>query len=124
MIKQFLSSRLASILILIGIVILAIPLSRIIPTAITNRETIANLEQNLEDLKEKQRQVAERKAYYQSNDYLEQQARLRLNYKKSDEQVVFIYKDSPTPTPKISPKSVSALPKFLQKILDYLSKKK
>lgn len=124
MFKQFLSSRLATILILIGICVLAIPLSRILPTAISNRDTIAHLEQKLANLKEEQQQIAERKAYYQSNDYLEQQARLRLNYKKADEHVVFIYKDSPTPTPQASPNSTSILPNFLQKILDYFSNKK
>ncbi len=42
-------------------------------------------------------QLASASAYFQSDEYLEKQARLKLNYKLPDEQVVFVYPDKGVP---------------------------
>jgi len=44
------------------------------------------------------------KDYYQSREYLERQARIRLNYKKPGEKVVYVYdRSSPSSSPASGP---------------------
>jgi len=51
-----------------------------------NRE-INNLETNISDLREKNKQLENLNKYYQSNEYKEQEARLKLGYQKPGEKV-------------------------------------
>jgi len=52
-----------------------------------------DLESKLARVQQDNQFLASASAYFKSDEYLEKQARLELNYKLSDEQVAFIYPD-------------------------------
>ena len=53
-----------------------------------------DLKSRIVDLENNNKFLASSSAYFASDAYLERQARLKLNYKLSDEQVAFVYKDT------------------------------
>ena len=55
---------------------------------------VKDLEFRVADLERNNQFLASSSAYFASDAYLERQARLKLNYKLSDEQVAFVYKDT------------------------------
>ena len=69
----------------------------------------ASIQVQLEDLESKIAKVQEgsnflasSSAYFGSDEYLEKQARLKLNYKMPDEQVAFVYLDKGEPVASAS----------------------
>ncbi len=63
---------------------------------------VQDLSAKVDHAREDNQQLASSSAYFQSNDYLEKQARLTLNYKLPDEQVAFVYRDTSVKTPPAS----------------------
>ena len=57
------------------------------------------LDEKVVELQSTQTELEKQANYFQSNAYIEQQARLKLNYKKPDEHVVYVYRSASTPTP-------------------------
>ncbi len=57
---------------------------------------VGELESRAQDLERNNQFLASSSAYFSSDAYLERQARVKLNYKLSDEQVAFVYKDKST----------------------------
>lgn len=55
-----------------------------------NRE-MRHIQENVDQVSRQQEALKDKEAYYQSDAFLEQQARIQLNYKKPGEQVVYIY---------------------------------
>ncbi len=53
-------------------------------------EEINNLEQDIEDLKENNKELIENREYFQSQEFLEDEARKKLNMVKEGETVVMI----------------------------------
>ncbi len=56
---------------------------------------ISHINQKLDEVKSKNDDLSQRADYLNNKSYLEQQLRLRFNYKKSDEEAVLIYKTQP-----------------------------
>ncbi|KKU22530.1 MAG: hypothetical protein UX31_C0001G0048 [Candidatus Nomurabacteria bacterium GW2011_GWA1_46_11] len=78
---------------------------------------VEDLAAKAEDLERDNRFLASSSAYFQSNAYLERQARLKLNFKLPDEQVAFVYKDNSI---KAASNSHELQQTFWQKILERL----
>ena len=55
---------------------------------------VKDLKVRANDLEQNNQFLASSSMYFASDAYLERQARLKLNYKLSDEQVAFVYKDT------------------------------
>ena len=51
-----------------------------------------HIQGSIDQVRQAQAELERKHAYYQSEAYLEQQARIQLNYKKPGEQVVYIYR--------------------------------
>jgi cell division protein FtsB len=60
--------------------------------ALTDKQ-VSELQKKIEGLEKENQDLEKSKDYYQSDAYLEKQARLKLNYKGADEQVAFVYLD-------------------------------
>ncbi|MBI2063680.1 MAG: septum formation initiator family protein [Candidatus Yanofskybacteria bacterium] len=61
------------------------------PLAMVGRE-LGNLNHKIDEAEKNSLELEELSDYLKSNAYLERQARLKLNYKKPDEKVVFVYR--------------------------------
>ncbi len=59
-------------------------------------DQLADIKQKVSNIKKENQFLASASAYFQSNAYLERQARLKLNYKLPDENVAFVYKNTPS----------------------------
>ena len=66
---------------------------------------VGDLESKAAVLQENNQFLASASAYFSSDAYLEKQARLKLNYKLSDEQVAFVY---PAASASAAPTSAAA----------------
>lgn len=55
---------------------------------------VGELKSRVAELENNNKFLASSSAYFASDAYLERQARIKLNYKFSDEQVAFVYKDT------------------------------
>ena len=64
------------------------------------RREYQHLDEKVVELQSTQAELEKQAGYFQSNAYIEQQARLKLNYKKPDEHVVYVYRSASTPTPE------------------------
>ncbi len=76
---------------------------------------VKDLESKVTDLKKNNQFLASSSAYFASDAYLERQARLKLNYKLSDEQVAFIYKDMSvkvTPPAEVFKNTLAQMPNW------------
>ena len=70
---------------------LAVSVIKLEPVLVDARKEVRNLDQKIADLKRADSEQKKLGDYFKSPAYLEWQARLRLNYKKSDEKVVYVY---------------------------------
>ena len=61
--------------------------------SLSDRE-IQGLKDKVSKVQEKNSYLEKLSTYFQSSNFLEKQARLKLNYKASGEEVVFVYKDT------------------------------
>jgi cell division protein FtsB len=77
------------IVILIGLV-LVINLSRNILKLLKAGDRISLAERKLAELEKKNQQLAEQKEYYQSEDFVEQEARNKLNMARPGEAIVIL----------------------------------
>ncbi len=73
------------------IVLLGLGVFKILPSVVSFNRESANLKQKIDEANNSMAEAEKSKEYLQNPNYLERQARLRLNYKKPDEKVVFIY---------------------------------
>ena len=76
---------------LVGLVMLVL-IVRLIPTLKANHDKITTINKQLDELKKQHDAQVAHQDYFNSDAYLEHQVRLKLNYKRPDEHVVFIYK--------------------------------
>ena len=89
--KNIFQSKLFTIAGLLVLVLLSLAVVEREPlTGVLNQE-IKYIDNQAENLKQQQAELENKKAYLQSTAYLEQQARLKLNYKKPGEKVVYVY---------------------------------
>lgn len=73
-----------------------------------NKET-DNLKRKIDETNKTVAELENSKEYLQNPAYLERQARLRLNYKKPDEKVVFVYRSPYNQNPETANQRSSSL---------------
>src|SRR3989344_4528539 len=91
MFKSILQSRwfTAAAVVLIGFFLIS--LIKIQPVLTTTQKELENLDKKITEAERSASELERLKDYLQSDAYLERQARLKLNYKKPDEKVVYVY---------------------------------
>ena len=70
---------------------LIISLIKIEPALVTTRKELNNLDKKIAEIKQSTSELKRLGGYLNIDAYFERQARLKLNYKKPDEKVVYIY---------------------------------
>lgn len=70
---------------------LLISLIKIEPALITTHKELKNLDKKIAEVEQSASELERLGDYLKSDAYLERQARLKLNYKKPDERVVYVY---------------------------------
>jgi len=93
---------------LIGLVLLAIILIPLLKNYAKQRaiaNEIKGIQQEIKDFESKNQDLSEALTYLQSNDSLEEQARLNLGLKKPGERVIVIQSSDSTSTAAASPSS-------------------
>ncbi|MEK7583031.1 MAG: septum formation initiator family protein [Patescibacteria group bacterium] len=84
----------------IGLVVLAVvgaSLVRREPQLAAVKQEREYVRKSIDAARLEQEELDRKQAYYQSTGYLEQQARIKLNYKKPGEHVVYIYRTASEP---------------------------
>ena len=91
MLNKILQSRwfTAAAVVIIGFFLIS--LIKIQPVLTTTQKELNNLDKKIAEAEQSASELERLKDYLQSSAYLEKQARLKLNYKKPDENVVYIY---------------------------------
>ena len=79
------------LIILIGIII---PLTKKIKINIAANKEIKTIEENLEALEKNNSELRKLISYFGTSEYVEEQARTNLNYRKTDEKVAIIYNNN------------------------------
>ena len=125
MFKSVLQSRWFTILAVIVIGFFLLLIIKLRPSLETVSQEVNNLDQKIAEAEQNLSELQKLGDYFKSVAYLEREARLKLNYKKPGESVVFVYKNqhiqSPTETNNAT-KSSTILPNW-QKWLNYLLNK-
>lgn len=86
------------------------------------RREVDNLNQKIAETEKELSELKKLGDYFKSAAYLEREARLKLNYKKPGENVVFVYRNQPLQNPagiNNTTKPSSVLPNW-RKWLEYL----
>lgn len=74
-----------------GVGFLIMSLIKIEPALLTIRKELKNLDKKIAEVRQSTFELERLGSYLKSDAYFERQARLKLNYKKPDEKVVYIY---------------------------------
>ena len=91
MFKEILQLKLFTAVILIVIGFFVISVIKLEPSLSAVRKELKNLNQKIDEAEKSSLELEKLGDYLKSDVYLERQARLKLNYKKPDEKVVFVY---------------------------------
>ena len=82
----------------VGVLIaLGTVLARRAPEFVAVKQEIKYIQGNVNQVRQEQEELERKQSYYRSEAYLEQQARIQLNYRKPGEQVVYIYRTASEP---------------------------
>ncbi len=103
----FMSRKIINFAILIIGVGLIISLSRDIFYLLKAGDRVKQAQIQVDELKKKQDELEKKKDYYQSEEFVEEQARDRLNYSKEGESVVILPPDVES---IVNPREVSVTP--------------
>jgi hypothetical protein len=93
MLRQILQSRWFTAVVGAIVVFFLVSILKLEAPLATVRREIGNIGQKINDLNKASATLEKTKAYYESEAFLERLLRLKLNYKKPDENVVFVYKN-------------------------------
>jgi cell division protein FtsB len=93
MLKKILSSKFTTPIFLIMLFFLSLTIAKIWPPVDSIRKELAALKQKINEADKVIVELDKSKELMQSEDYLEQQARLKLNYKMPYEKVIYVYKN-------------------------------
>ncbi|MBI2670199.1 MAG: septum formation initiator family protein [Candidatus Yanofskybacteria bacterium] len=99
MLKEILQSKSFTVIVLVIIGFFLISTIKLGPPIMIVRKELKNLDQKINEAEKTSLELKELSDYLKSNDYLERQARLKLNYKKPDERVVYVYRKNTETTP-------------------------
>ncbi len=114
---NFLNSKLVAVAGLIAVVTLGFFVARRMPILYQTRQEMTHIQKEITALKERRADLEQKKEYYQSEDYQEYQARLKLHYKNPDEKAVYVYRST---VPTEQQVSVDKGQSNLRLWLDYL----
>ena len=68
---------------------------KIEPALVATNKELNNLDKKIAEVKRSASELERLGGYLNSDAYFERQARLKLNYKKPDERVVYVYQKTP-----------------------------
>lgn len=114
MFKTILRSKWFTPVLLVVLAGIGVGVYKILPTVVAARKEIAILNQKISVAESSIAQLERNKELAGSVAYLEREARAKLNYKKPDEKVVYIYQNpyngvasssQPSPTPANTPEA-------------------
>ena len=94
MFKDILQSKWFTAVILVMVGFFCISIIKLSPPLIKVGKELKNINQKIDETKEGSLELERLGNYLQSDAYLERQARLQLNYKKPDEKVVYVYRNT------------------------------
>lgn len=78
-------------------------------------KTLSDLGQKVKDAEKDKTYLEKFMAYFKSPEFLEKEARAKLNYKLPDEGVVFVFRDTkPKPTVETGKKNIDQAPNYLK----------
>src|SRR3989344_3030189 len=100
--KTVFQSRLVTIGAVAGIVFFGFTIAKRLPELERARSELARTEQKLLEAEAERIELETSRNSLQSESYLERQARLRLNYKKEGEEVVYVYRKDAVPEPALA----------------------
>lgn len=84
------------------------------------RDEAKNIDQKIAEIKKQEEAAQKETDYLKSAAFLERELRLKLNYKKPDENVVVVYRNHLAPNVASSSQSIIKEPANWQKWLEYL----
>ncbi len=121
MFKKILQSPLFTVLAIVVLIFFLSLIIKLYPSLVTVQREVGNLNQKIAEVEEGQLELEQLEEYFKSDNYLEKQARIKLNYKKPDENVVFVYRNEydQEPVETVRDKK-SELPSNLIKWFKYL----
>ena len=79
--------------------------------AVLNKE-LFGYSAKIEQVKKNNEELRQFISFFNIPGFLEREARIRLNYKAPDEQVVYVYRDERTPSPAAPSDFISNLPNY------------
>lgn len=86
-----LNSKLLTFGILAAVLIFGLAFLKHEPKLQKAKREESQIDAQLEGLRQRQNEIEAKKEYFQSESYLERQARIKLNYQKPGEKVVYVY---------------------------------
>ncbi len=122
MLRSILQSRWFTFLAVVIIGFFLLLIIKLKPSLETVSQEVNNLNQKIAEAEQGLSELQKLGDYFKSAAYLEREARLKLNYKKPGESVVFVYKNQHAQSPA-KPNDTTKLPTILpnwQKWLSYL----
>ncbi|MBI2062782.1 MAG: septum formation initiator family protein [Candidatus Yanofskybacteria bacterium] len=96
MFRYILQSRWFSGVILLIIVFFLFSIIKFEPSLVAVNRELSNINKKIDEAEKVGLELKKLGDYLKSDAYLERQARLKLNYKKPDEKVVFVYQNPKT----------------------------
>ena len=97
---NFFKSKFFTILILAGVFFLSLALVKINPQKIAVEKHLDSLEDKIKEIERSNASLTKLMAYFKSPSYLEREAKLKLNVRRPDENVVFIFRVPEGTVPK------------------------
>ena len=96
MFKRLLHSPLISVAIIVLIGLMVFALAKLWPRKLAVENSVNNLSGEISTLEKKNSELARLLDYFKSSAYQEREAKIKLNVRRPDESVVFIYQDPKT----------------------------
>lgn len=92
------SSKILTFFLIILLIGLSYSIIAVIPEAVVSYENISSLQKSIAEKERQKNTLAITEPHTNSDDFLEQEAKRKLNYKQSDEKVI-IFKDEEVKSP-------------------------
>ena len=89
----FFQSRILTLIVVAGVVFLAVSMFRLWPQKSMVGARLENLEGKITETEKANSDLSRLLGYFKSRSFLEREAKLKLNVRRPDENVVFIYED-------------------------------
>lgn len=107
-----LNSKWLSLLLIVLVVWLVFSLPKLNTRRTELEKTISDLGQRVEDAEKSKTYLEKFMAYFKSPEFLEKEARTKLNYKLPDEEVVFVFRDTNPKSTVKTGKNIDQAPNY------------